>query len=256
MRLLSVLACAVLFIIPSSCNQPSKSTAVHMQRVNLDGEYFAGETGLGSGTILGGAGAEVDLPEIASGDGPTGGPAEGQNIARKMTYSASYVLGVYQIWPVMEKLEYLGKKFDGYVQKQTTDTIVLRIPAASFSEARNTVETLGQVMQKSIEANDVTEKYTDLSLRLKMRQAYLEELKALLGKTTDVKQMLAIRQEIAKTVEEIEVLQGKLNYLANQVAYSTIAVRLVKTHEQKGARIRLPFYWIQTLDLEYLLKRY
>ena len=145
---------------------------------------------------------------------------------------------------------------DANVQRQTTDTIVLRIPSAGFTDARNSIESLGRVIEKSIEANDVTERYTDLSLRLKMRQAYLTELQALLQKTTDVKQMLAIRQEIAKTVEQIELLQGKLNYLANQVAYSTIAVKLVKTYEQKGSRISLPFYWIQTLDLEYLLKRY
>ena len=256
MKLLYMLAAIVLLILPLGCGTRKSATSLQMENESgLEKAYVAGEPILESKANLKEATVEAGLPEIPAEEPASGGPSE-STISRKMTYSASYVLGVYQIWPVMEKLEYLAKKFDGYVQKQTTDTIVLRIPAANFTEARDNIETLGRVMEKSIEANDVTEKYTDLSLRLKMRQAYLQELQGLLEKTTDVKQMLAIQQEIAKTVEEIEVLQGKLNYLANQVAYSTIAVRLVKTYEQKGTRISLPFYWIQTLDLEYLLKRY
>ena len=182
--------------------------------------------------------------------------AEAGTAARKMIYLASYVLGVYEIEPVMEKLEDVAQKLGGYIQKQSTDTIVLRIPAGKFSEARKTIETLGQVMEKSIDAKDVTERYADLALRLKMRRAYLENLKELLAKSEDVKQMLVIQQEIAKTIEEIELLQANVNSLANRIAFSTIAVRLVHAYEQKGARIRLPFHWIQTLDLEYLLAHY
>ena len=252
MKLLICLACIALTTVPLGCASPSKMTSESARPLHRG--YYTDAPLMEKTPML--VAADTSLPEVPAEEPTTLTTGGSQPITRKMTYSARYTLGVYQIWPVMEKLEYLATKLDGYVQRQTTDTIVLRIPAAGFADARNSVESLGRVIEKSIEANDVTEQHTDLSLRLKMRQAYLVELQALLQKTTDVKQMLAIRQEIAKTIEQIELLQGKLNYLSNQVAYSTIAVKLVKTHEQKGTRISLPFYWIQTLDLEYLLKRY
>ena len=175
------------------------------------------------------------------------------DLQRQIIYTGRFAVDVPDVEEAVKTAARAAGELGGYVQKQTNNTIILRVPAAKFHEAVGRVEQLGVVREKSIDAQDVTEKYMDLKLRLGARTAYLDQLKKMLAGAKDMKIMLEIQRELSKTVEEIERLKGKLRYLTSQVRLSTIAIDFGKLHGRGGRSFKLPFRWLDGLGLVQLL---
>ncbi len=173
---------------------------------------------------------------------------------RMIIYTAGYVVSVYDLEDSAKKVVKMAEDAGGYVATQTNDVIVVRIPAARFREVVEKLEAVGRVVDKRLQALDVTEQHTDLSLRLAAKKKYLETLQNLLDKAQDAKAMLEIQKEVGRVVEEIEAMEGKLRYLADQVSYSTITVRLHLATKQAYRTFRLPFGWIESLGIEHLVR--
>jgi len=173
---------------------------------------------------------------------------------RMIIYTAGYVVSVYDLEDSSKKIVKLAEDAGGYVATQTNDTVVVRVPAGKFREVVEKLEAVGRVVDKKLQALDVTEQHTDLSLRLAAKKKYLETLQNLLDKAQDAKAMLEIQKEIGEVVEEIEAMEGKLRYLSDQVSYSTITVRLHLATKQAFRTFRLPFGWIESLGIEHLVR--
>jgi hypothetical protein len=172
---------------------------------------------------------------------------------RMIIYVAGYVISVYDLEGSSKKIVKMAEDVGGYVATQTNDTVVVRVPAAKFREVIEKLEAVGRVVDKTLQARDVTEQHTDLSLRLSAKKKYLETLQNLLDKAQDAKAMLEIQKEIGRVVEEIEAMEGKLRYLADQVSYSTITVSLHLATKRAFRTFRLPFGWIESLGIEHLV---
>jgi hypothetical protein len=172
---------------------------------------------------------------------------------RMIIYTGQYVLSVYDLEESAKKIVKLTRDAGGYVSKQTNEMVTVRVPADKFSEVVEALEKLGRVIHKEINAQDVTEQYTDLSLRLAAKKKYLETLQKLLEKAQDAKAMLEIQKEVGRVIEEIESMEGRLRYLADRVSYSTISVRLHLATRKAYGRFRLPFSWIEALGVEHLV---
>lgn len=125
----------------------------------------------------------------------------------------------------------LVKKFDAYYGNETFDNshyqsfyhLTIRIPNANFEAFISGVDN-GKVelLSKSINAKDVSERYYDLKIRQKNKHLYLLRYQDLLKKAKSIKDILEVEEKIRDLVEEIESVEGQLKYLNNQVAYSTL----------------------------------
>ena len=175
------------------------------------------------------------------------------DLQRRIIYTGRFAVDVPDVEEALKTVAETAGKLGGYVQKQTNDTIIIRVPVAKFREVVQGVEQLGVVREKSIDARDVTERYMDLKLRLDARTAYLDQLKKMLANVKDMQIMLQIQRELSKTVEEIESLKGKLRYLTSQVRLSTISIVFGKVHGRGERSFRLPFPWLSGLGLNSLL---
>ena len=130
-----------------------------------------------------------------------------------------------------QKIKNDVEKHKGFIQSDNTvkeynqirRSLIVRIPTNNFQpiieHISNDVKTFDR---KSISLKDVTEEFIDLEARLKAKKALENRYLQLLNKARNVKEMLEIEREIANIREEIEAKQGRLNYLKNQVSYSTI----------------------------------
>jgi hypothetical protein len=106
----------------------------------------------------------------------------------------------------------------------------IRVPADNFDQLLQKIEALGtKIESKTVNTQDVTEEFIDIEARLKTKKdletRYRELLK--LGKT--VNDILAIETQIGNVRAEIESMEGRLNYLNNQVTFSTLKVTYFET---------------------------
>lgn len=116
--------------------------------------------------------------------------------------------------------------------RQTSYNLRIRIPSENFEQLIASIESGGdEIMHKSVQTRDVTEQYTDIETRLANKRGYLNRYKELLGKANTIKDILAIEEQIRPLEEEIESQEGRLRYLSDQVAFSTLHMTLYSEKE-------------------------
>src|SRR6185437_7426556 len=103
---------------------------------------------------------------------------------------------------------------------------------------------------------DVTAEYVDLEVRLKSARAVQARLTELLTRAVEVEDSIAIEKELDRVSGEIERIEGRMKFLRDRAAFSTITVRFApKRVEQVGTqRVRIPVPWLDDVNLPRLLK--
>ncbi|MCH2194047.1 DUF4349 domain-containing protein [Kordia sp.] len=122
---------------------------------------------------------------------------------------------------------------NNYNEKKNRFTI--KIPKENFDTVLDGIQKFAeQTDYVNISTTDVTEKYLDAQTRLQTKLEVKERLEAVLRKNAKtVKDILATENQLRVIQEEIEVVQGKLKYMSNRVAFSTIQVEIYETIEYK-----------------------
>ncbi len=136
----------------------------------------------------------------------------------------------------------------GYVQMQTASTLIVRMPATDFDAAMLTFANLGEVLQRQIQAVDVTRQVTDLDARLAVAVQARARLLELLKTVKDVEERLQILEEIKRLTELIETTQSSLATLRNLTNYFTITIDFESlVNAGAVASHASPFDWVRGL---------
>ena len=114
----------------------------------------------------------------------------------------------------------------GSAQRLVRGTLVLRIPARNYAEAMKSLAALGRVESRREMGQDVSQEYVDLRARTRQLQAVEGQLLELLDRADTVGAALAVQQQLSQVQLDLEQARGRLQYLADQVAFSTIALDL------------------------------
>lgn len=215
------------------------------------------------GDLFGGASGRVftqDRPGMGSSPTVLEAPAEpaagvAAVVPRKVIYSGAFDIAVPDVEKAIAETKQMAEKMGGYMQKMTGDGIVVRVPAEKFDTAVEALEKMGAVVEREITAQDVTEDYVDVAIRLENAKRLLEKLRQLLDKAQNVKDALAVETELARVRNQIESLQGRLNVLRNRITYATISATFVPTEEApEEVRTELPFAWLSETGLDSLFE--
>ena len=173
---------------------------------------------------------------------------------RKVIYTAKLNIIVADVESALAAANEVAAGMGGYMQHMSGRGITIRVPAEKFNAAVAALSKLGPVSDRDITAQDVTEQYTDLEIRLANGRAALKRLQALLDKASDVKDVLAIEKELVRVRTEIERLQGRMNLLKSRIAYATITVVFNRAASAPShIRMKLPFWWLSRLGLDTLM---
>ncbi len=71
----------------------------------------------------------------------------------------------------------------------------------------------------------MTEQYIDLTARLKNKRRLEERiLKLLEDQTAEIKDVIEVESQLGRVREEIEVLEGRLRYLTDQIDLTTVTI--------------------------------
>lgn len=173
-----------------------------------------------------------------------------------LIYTAQITMAVFEVNASLAKVEAVGRELGGFLAKRDDMSITIRVPIAVFDEAVKRVEGVGDMLHRNITAEDVTAEYVDLEVRLKSARAVQARLTELLTKAVKVEESIAIEKELDRVSGEIERIEGRMKFLRDRAAFSTITVRFEpKRVEQVGTqRVHIPVPWLDEVNLPRLLK--
>ena len=160
--------------------------------------------------------------------------------ARVIIRNANLSLVVRDAADVLQKVTALVESKGGYVaevrqwkeREQVRATVTLRVPAGELSKTLSALKGLAvRTEAEHVTAQDVTQEYTDLGAQLRNLQVAETELRELLRtvreRTQKASEVMEIYREISNVRGEIEKIQGRIQYLSQMSALSTISVELV-----------------------------
>lgn len=162
-------------------------------------------------------------------------PGEQTEVAeRKVIYEALVSVTVAEVEKAVRDINAKAADLGGYIANSVRDNnsdfptarITYRIPQARYTDFMAFVRGLGEPGTEWIDSADVTEKYVDLEARLANRLVHEERLLAILSKTGSVEELLSVERELSRVREDIEVIEGQLRYLQENVAMATVTVSL------------------------------
>ncbi len=190
---------------------------------------------------------------------------------RKVIQTAYLSLQIEKLDTAVDLLQGAVRECGGFVQSSNMfrqeygrgASYTLRIPADRFDDVLSRLEKLGDVQNRGITGQDVTEEYVDVDARRRNLIRQEERLLAILDQAKTVEDILKVEGQLERVRGEIESLTGRLRYLDNQVGLSTIDVELqerprsvtaVQLPDQKGfgARLARAFTGSVNLLLSYI----
>jgi len=136
------------------------------------------------------------------------------------------------------EIEKISKDLNGYISSESENNYgdrlqynqVLRVPADQFDELIKRIEPFAiKVESKNINTQDVTEEFIDVEARLKTKKELETRYREILKQAKTVADIVSIESQIANVRSEIESMEGRLKYLKNQVAFSTLNVSYYET---------------------------
>jgi Domain of unknown function (DUF4349) len=153
---------------------------------------------------------------------------------RKIVYNATLTLVVESLAAFEQPFLKLVNDSGGYVSQSdrtsNTDTkgrstLTVRLPVEKFEPFLTAVGRMGELQHSHVDSQDVTQEFYDLEARIANKQEeekrLLKHLNESTGKLEDI---LAVEREVTRVRGEVEQMQGRLRYLANVSALSTVTV--------------------------------
>src|SRR4029079_10668203 len=112
------------------------------------------------------------------------------------------------------------------------------------------------MLHRNVLAEDVTEEFRDLEVQLKGARAVHDRLTQLLAKARKVEESIAIEKELDRVTLQIDRIEGRMKFLKDRAAYSTITVTFQPkaTETLSQTPFRLPGKWLNELGLGRLLR--
>ena len=158
------------------------------------------------------------------------------SIDRKNIQNADISMKVQDVTTAADKIINLANDNGGYTvsshitrqDQEVSGKLSIKVPQNSLLPVISSIAGLGEITDKTITTQDVTEEYYDAQARLKVLQAKEERLINLMDKATNITDIISIENELSKTRSDIEVLTGRLQYLNNATTYSLINISLVQ----------------------------
>jgi hypothetical protein len=148
--------------------------------------------------------------------------------------TVSLSLEVAQLDSIEQKVQVLTPKYKGYVARSSRYnytggseiTMTIRVPVQSLDALVLDLEKIAlQVTSKEADTKDVGEEFVDLQTRLENKRAAEKRYREILRQANTIEDILKVEDRLRRIREEIEAKEGRLKYLKDQVAYSTINLR-------------------------------
>lgn len=164
-------------------------------------------------------------------------PAEEETIETKIIKSGDLRFQTDDLDKTYNQIQAAVKKYNATIKNDSQSNsdyefsrrINIRIPNENFDAFIAEISKgVSYFDRKDISSQDVTEEYIDVTSRIKTKKVLEERYLELLKKANKISEMLEIEGQLSEIREEIEAKEGRLRYLQNKVALSTLDIEFYK----------------------------
>lgn len=166
------------------------------------------------------------------------------DFTKKIIYSGYMYVETTEFDKGLADLSTMVELYDGFLESSdvsgctttnsdgTTSVIdryacyVVRIPCDSFQAFMEQAGSIGNVVNNSINAENITSQFTDSEAYLESLQLQEERLLAMMEQATDVDTLVTLESRLSEVRYEIEATTRQLRNWQQQVDYSTVTVNL------------------------------
>ncbi len=239
-RSLSLLMVVVLLALLSACGGAMEATPAADRAASFVEQEVVSEEAMAPAepgyADSGGAyaGAELSVEDTLA-----NAVSQAQSESRVIIYTGDMNLVVKDTQESIRAITQLAGDKGGYVSGSNVyqsgevlrGSITIRVPAELYQETLSDLRALAiRVERESSNSQDVTEEFTDLQARkknLEFTETALQELLEERRRTGNTSDILEVYRELTNIRGQIEQIEGRLRYLTNQAALSTISIELI-----------------------------
>lgn len=231
---------------PTQHRRFGRRSATALAALSLTGALVL--TGCGSDSDMAGAKADAAAPQQqeAAGKGPaaapaaTGAPApaadKGQPQAPARTQiirTATLTVETADAQKATAGARTAAENAGGYVGNETTrrepdgvmtSTVTLRVPGERFDAVLAAMEGSGKLLDRKVEAQDVTQKVADVDSRVKSQQASVARVRDMMEKASGLGEVVTLEAELSKRQSDLESLLAQQTALRDQTSLGTITL--------------------------------
>jgi hypothetical protein len=148
---------------------------------------------------------------------------------RMVIFTAKLRLEVEDIDLTVYEIRLIAEDCGGFVAGMSTSksewgVMTLRVPQDEFYDAIEEVEALGEVEERELKGEDITETYVDLEAQLVNLEREEERLVEILDIARNVEEVLKVEAQLSRVRGKIESITGEMKYLEGRVELATITV--------------------------------
>jgi len=168
---------------------------------------------------------------------------------RKLIRNATVQLEIVSFDDALQRITAFANEEHGYVATTSSEKqangklrgeVVVKVLPEKLDRFLQKLRGLGELKNQTLGTEDVTKGYFDTDARLKnarvMEQRLIDMLKTKTGKVAD---LLQVEKELGRVREEIEKMQGDLQYWDSQVQFATVTVSLAEKDMEEPAAFLL-----------------
>lgn len=186
---------------------------------------------------------DVDYPAEEPSPGETSGNAAGDLDRRKIIRNAYLSIETKEFDQSIALLEQKVEEYGGFVESSSVEgntyssssrrsaSYQLRIPAGNFTAFLNDTGGIGNVYNKSVESNEITDQYFDTQARLESLRLQEDRLLEILSKAEELTAVIELEQALSDVRYQIENLTTTLRKYDGLVQYSTVHINLNEVYE-------------------------
>ena len=231
----------LILLLLAACGGAAGSTGGSAQAPGQTSVESRDESG-GNGTT----GAASPAPSTGGAPAPpaAGGSAGEQPVAERNTQAqfnrlvirtANLSLIVQNVDSAEAQIRQIAESRGGFVlgsevnggDEQRRASMSFKVPALHFDDALAAVAKLAlDVESQNVQGQDVTDEFVDLESRVRNLRAVEARLIDFLKQAQKVEEALQVNQQLSEIQGQIEQAQGRITYLKESAAYSTINVSM------------------------------
>lgn len=238
---------AALFLVMSACGASSANSTMDAAAAEPAMEALEIE-GTDGGTYTEEVAEENADYAAADGTVDATGLIQGEetgNFADKIIYTASADLETTDLDQAMDALYQLADQYGAFLESSSVigrrlqdqaegnpygrcADFTLRVPKEHYSDITAALDTVGNVVTLSSDAENITAQYSDVETQVKSYDTQEQRLLEIMAQADTVEDMIALESRLSDVRMEKDRLETQLQNWDRQVDYSTVTISLTE----------------------------